>query len=61
MRGSVAVPVTSWLRQACAAFVARWRARFEGIVDAMFGFELRDDEVKELTRRRPKRSRDKRL
>lgn len=55
------MPVTSWLRQACAAFVARWRARFEGIVDAMFGFELRDDEVKELTRRRPKRSRDKRL
>jgi len=54
MREVVALPLSSWLRQAVAGFVARWRTRFERIVDTMFGFTLQDDEIKQLTRRRPK-------
>ena len=53
MRGVAVLPLSIWLRQALARSVARWRTRFEGMVDTMFGFELRDEEIKHLTRRHP--------
>jgi hypothetical protein len=55
MRGVAVLPVSSWLRQALARLVTRWRTRFEEIIDSMFGFELRDEELKHLSRRRTRK------